>query len=52
MTKANWMRYAVMLFCCLMSHLVRADVVLVGNMNIGEQCGSCLYPSAYSGYFL
>lgn len=49
MTKANWMRYAVMLFCCLMSHLVRADVVLVGNMNIGDNSTNAIEPTALVG---
>ncbi|MDD2342527.1 MAG: hypothetical protein PHV54_06525, partial [Tolumonas sp.] len=46
MTKANWMRYAVMLFCCLMSHLVWADVVLVGNMNIGDNSTNVINPTS------
>ncbi len=45
MTKANWMRYAVMLFCCLMSHLVWADLVLVGNMNIGDNSTNAINPT-------
>ena len=49
MTKANWMRYAVMLFCCLMSHLVWADVVLVGNMNIGDNSTNVINPIALVG---
>ncbi len=46
MTKANWMRYAVLLFCCLMSHLVWADVVLVGNMNIGDNSTNAINPTS------
>ncbi len=48
MTKAT-LRYVVVLFCCLMSHFASADVVLIGNMNIGDNSSNAINPTKLVG---
>ncbi|WP_038149201.1 DUF6701 domain-containing protein [Tolumonas lignilytica] len=46
---AKLIRFTLTLFCCLASLWVRADVVLVGSMNIGDNSTNAINPTTLVG---